>query len=173
MLFKFKHKTSNVFDIFKCYGYFIFMVFFQDNVIFERLTEASQYKELTVAHLEQFATEGNQIKKEMLRETRFTCSLSTLTAQYIKKMLNYSVWKYPLLIDCLHYLCTPAGLRTLCFAYVDLEEEAYQEWLKEYNRASTVLKDRAQKLEECYELLEKVNTFFTSVCQMTVFFSKI
>lgn len=67
------------------------MFFFQDNVIFERLTEASQYKELTVAHLEQFATEGNQIKKEMLRETRFTCSLSTLTAQYIKKMLNYSV----------------------------------------------------------------------------------
>lgn len=50
------------------------------------------------------------------------------------------------------------GLRTLCFAYVDLEEDAYQEWLKEYNRVSTVLKDRAQKLEECYELLEKVNT---------------
>uniref|UniRef100_A0A8D0A6H1 Phospholipid-transporting ATPase n=1 Tax=Sander lucioperca TaxID=283035 RepID=A0A8D0A6H1_SANLU len=75
-----------------------------DNVIFERLTEASQYKELTLAHLEQFATEG---------------------------------------------------LRTLCFAYVDLEEDAYQEWLKEYTRISTVLKDRAQKLEECYELLEK------------------
>lgn len=49
-----------------------------------------------------------------------------------------------------------AGLRTLCFAYVDLEEGAYQEWLKEYNRVSTVLKDRAQKLEECYELIEKV-----------------
>ncbi|KTG35682.1 hypothetical protein cypCar_00000087 [Cyprinus carpio] len=76
-----------------------------DNVIFERLNEASQYKNLTVAHLEQFATEG---------------------------------------------------LRTLCFAYVDLEEGAYQEWLKEYNRVSTVLKDRAQKLEECYELIEKI-----------------
>ncbi|XP_077591838.1 phospholipid-transporting ATPase IB isoform X2 [Stigmatopora nigra] len=75
-----------------------------DNVIFERLTEDSQYKDLTIAHLEQFATEG---------------------------------------------------LRTLCFAYVDLQEDAYQEWLKEYNRVSTVLKDRAQKLEECYELLEK------------------
>uniref|UniRef100_A0A672NDQ9 Phospholipid-transporting ATPase n=1 Tax=Sinocyclocheilus grahami TaxID=75366 RepID=A0A672NDQ9_SINGR len=75
-----------------------------DNVIFERLNEASQYNDLTVAHLEQFATEG---------------------------------------------------LRTLCFAYVDLEEGAYQEWLKEYNRVSTVLKDRAQKLEECYEVIEK------------------
>lgn len=31
---------------------------FQDNVIFERLHETSQYKEITVAHLEQFATEG-------------------------------------------------------------------------------------------------------------------
>ncbi|XP_053467441.1 phospholipid-transporting ATPase IB isoform X1 [Ictalurus furcatus] len=75
-----------------------------DNVIFERLNEASQYKDLTIAHLEQFATEG---------------------------------------------------LRTLCFTYVDLEESVYHEWLKEYNRVSTVLKDRAQKLEECYELLEK------------------
>uniref|UniRef100_A0A8C7YFF2 ATPase phospholipid transporting 8A2 n=1 Tax=Oryzias sinensis TaxID=183150 RepID=A0A8C7YFF2_9TELE len=75
-----------------------------DNVIFERLHEASQYKELTIAHLEQFATEG---------------------------------------------------LRTLCFAYVDLEEGTYQEWLKEYNSISIVIKDRAQKLEECYELLEK------------------
>ncbi|XP_016399850.1 phospholipid-transporting ATPase IB-like isoform X2 [Sinocyclocheilus rhinocerous] len=75
-----------------------------DNVIFERLNETSQYKDLTVTHLEQFATEG---------------------------------------------------LRTLCFAYVDLEEGVYQEWLKEYNRVSTVLKDRAQKLEECYELIEK------------------
>ncbi|KAI2648997.1 Phospholipid-transporting ATPase IB [Labeo rohita] len=69
-----------------------------------RLYCKGAYKDLTVVHLEQFATEG---------------------------------------------------LRTLCFAYVDLEEGAYQEWLKEYNRISTVLKDRAQKLEECYELIEK------------------
>lgn len=34
------------------------LLLLQDNVIFERLTEDSQYKELTVAHLEQFATEG-------------------------------------------------------------------------------------------------------------------
>lgn len=53
------------------------------------------------------------------------------------------------------------GLRTLCFAYVDLEENIYQEWLHEYNRVSTVLKDRAQKLEECYELLEKVDTHWS------------
>ncbi len=32
----------------------------QDNVIFERLNEASDYKDLTVTHLEQFATEGEE-----------------------------------------------------------------------------------------------------------------
>ncbi|MGH0181956.1 UNVERIFIED_CONTAM: hypothetical protein FKN15_018838 [Acipenser sinensis] len=76
-----------------------------DNVIMERLGESSQYKDLTLSHLEQFATEG---------------------------------------------------LRTLCFAYADLTESSYQEWLQEYNRVSTILKDRAQKLEECYEIIEKV-----------------
>ena len=55
-----------------------------------------------------------------------------------------------------------AGLRTLCFAYVDLEESVYQEWLKKYNSVSTILKDRAQKLEECYELLEKVRSAQTN-----------
>lgn len=38
-------------------------MFLQDNVIFERLTEESQYKELTIAHLEQFATEGKTEEK--------------------------------------------------------------------------------------------------------------
>lgn len=40
----------------------------QDNVIFERLTETSQYKELTVAHLEQFATEGKKEKRQRERQ---------------------------------------------------------------------------------------------------------
>uniref|UniRef100_A0A8C4S7P0 Phospholipid-transporting ATPase n=1 Tax=Erpetoichthys calabaricus TaxID=27687 RepID=A0A8C4S7P0_ERPCA len=75
-----------------------------DNVIMERLAENCQFKDETLNHLEQFATEG---------------------------------------------------LRTLCFAYVDLNETDYQNWLDEYNTASTVLKERAQKLEECYELIEK------------------
>ncbi|XP_075055021.1 phospholipid-transporting ATPase IB isoform X2 [Mixophyes fleayi] len=47
------------------------------------------------------------------------------------------------------------GLRTLCIAYTDLEESEYKEWLKSHNEASVILKDRAQKLEECYELIEK------------------
>jgi hypothetical protein len=31
---------------------------FQDTVIYERLAETSKYKEITLKHLEQFATEG-------------------------------------------------------------------------------------------------------------------
>lgn len=41
-------------------SHYFSLVLFQDNVIFERLTKASHYKELTVAHLEQFATEGGE-----------------------------------------------------------------------------------------------------------------
>ncbi|ELR61467.1 hypothetical protein M91_14854, partial [Bos mutus] len=48
-----------------------------------------------------------------------------------------------------------AGLRTLCVAYADLTEQDYEEWLKVYQEASTILKDRAQRLEECYEIIEK------------------
>ncbi|XP_040196428.1 phospholipid-transporting ATPase IB isoform X2 [Rana temporaria] len=47
------------------------------------------------------------------------------------------------------------GLRTLCIAYTDLDESEYKEWLKIQNETSVILKDRAQKLEECYELIEK------------------
>ncbi|XP_054302045.2 phospholipid-transporting ATPase IB isoform X1 [Pongo pygmaeus] len=54
----------------------------------------------------------------------------------------------------LEYFATE-GLRTLCVAYADLSENEYEEWLKVYQEASTILKDRAQRLEECYEIIEK------------------
>uniref|UniRef100_A0A8B9SSK8 Phospholipid-transporting ATPase n=1 Tax=Anas platyrhynchos TaxID=8839 RepID=A0A8B9SSK8_ANAPL len=54
----------------------------------------------------------------------------------------------------LEYFATE-GLRTLCIAYADLSENSYREWLNIYNETSTLLKDRAQKLEECYEIIEK------------------
>ncbi|MEJ1280373.1 hypothetical protein NN561_011318 [Cricetulus griseus] len=55
----------------------------------------------------------------------------------------------------LEYFATE-GLRTLCVAYADLSENEYEEWLKVYQEASLKLKDRAQRLEECYEIIEKV-----------------
>uniref|UniRef100_A0A674GRE2 Phospholipid-transporting ATPase n=1 Tax=Taeniopygia guttata TaxID=59729 RepID=A0A674GRE2_TAEGU len=54
----------------------------------------------------------------------------------------------------LEYFATE-GLRTLCIAYADLSEKSYREWLNVYNESSMVLKDRTQKLEECYEIIEK------------------
>ncbi|XP_029794343.1 phospholipid-transporting ATPase IB-like [Suricata suricatta] len=47
------------------------------------------------------------------------------------------------------------GLRTLCIAYTDLTEKEYQQWLIEYKKASTVIQDRMQNLEECYDNIEK------------------
>ncbi|XP_042791625.1 phospholipid-transporting ATPase IB-like isoform X3 [Panthera leo] len=47
------------------------------------------------------------------------------------------------------------GLRTLCIAYTDLTEKQYQQWLMEYKKASTVIQDRRQSLEECYDRIEK------------------
>ncbi|OXB63580.1 hypothetical protein ASZ78_014205 [Callipepla squamata] len=75
-----------------------------DTVIYDRLAESSKYKEITLKHLEQFATEG---------------------------------------------------LRTLCFAVAEISESDYQEWLNVYHRASTAIQNRALKLEESYELIEK------------------
>ncbi|XP_065129808.2 phospholipid-transporting ATPase IA isoform X4 [Paramisgurnus dabryanus] len=75
-----------------------------DTAIYERLADSSRYKDITLKHLEQFATEG---------------------------------------------------LRTLCFAVVDISESSYQQWLEIYHRASTSLQNRALKMEESYELIEK------------------
>lgn len=47
------------------------------------------------------------------------------------------------------------GLRTLCFAYADLEFNDYKEWDQIHQEASTNLQDRVAKLEECYNLIEK------------------
>ncbi|XP_028271277.1 probable phospholipid-transporting ATPase IA isoform X6 [Parambassis ranga] len=75
-----------------------------DTVIYDRLADSSRYKEITLKHLEQFATEG---------------------------------------------------LRTLCFAVADISESTYQQWHEIYHRACTSLQNRALKLEESYELIEK------------------
>ncbi|XP_073899862.1 phospholipid-transporting ATPase IB-like isoform X2 [Castor canadensis] len=54
----------------------------------------------------------------------------------------------------LEYFATE-GLRTLCVAYTDLTEEEYQHWLKDYATAGTLLQDRTQRMEECYDIIEK------------------
>ncbi|KAJ8014650.1 hypothetical protein DPEC_G00017840 [Dallia pectoralis] len=75
-----------------------------DTVIYDRLADSSRYKEITLKHLEQFASEG---------------------------------------------------LRTLCLAVAEISESSYQQWLEVFDRASTALQNRALKMEESYELIEK------------------
>lgn len=54
-------------------------------------------------------------------------------------------------------ICYPfSGLRTLCFAVAEISESDFQEWRAVYQRASTSVQNRLLKLEESYELIEKV-----------------
>ncbi|XP_042189887.1 phospholipid-transporting ATPase IB isoform X3 [Callorhinchus milii] len=46
------------------------------------------------------------------------------------------------------------GLRTLCFAYTDLTNEAYDVWQKKHNKVTTSLQDKTTKMEESFELIE-------------------
>lgn len=48
------------------------------------------------------------------------------------------------------------GLRTLCFAVAEISESDFEEWRAIYHRASTSVQNRLLKLEESYELIEKV-----------------
>lgn len=52
------------------------------------------------------------------------------------------------------------GLRTLCFAVADISESLYQQWQEVHHRACTSLQNRALKMEESYELIEKVSTVY-------------
>lgn len=75
-----------------------------DTVIFERLApHGQQFKDITLKHLEEFATEG---------------------------------------------------LRTLCFAYVDIPEDVYDQWKETYHKASTALQNRERKVEDAASLIE-------------------
>nr|XP_020146062.1 phospholipid-transporting ATPase IB-like isoform X2 [Microcebus murinus] len=47
------------------------------------------------------------------------------------------------------------GLRTLCIAYTDLTEKEYKQWLEKYKKASITLHNRIQRMEECYDIIEK------------------
>lgn len=47
------------------------------------------------------------------------------------------------------------GLRTLCLAARDLTTEEYEKWKRLFDEASTTLDNRAKKLEECAEIIEK------------------
>lgn len=47
------------------------------------------------------------------------------------------------------------GLRTLCFAERDISEELYQEWSRDHDFAAQALTDRADRLEEVADRIER------------------
>lgn len=57
-----------------------------------------------------------------------------------------------------HYV---SGLRTLCFAVAEISESSYQQWLEVFHYAASALQNRALKLEESYEFIEKVSLTHT------------
>lgn len=75
-----------------------------DTMIFERLApHGQQYKDITLKHLEEFASEG---------------------------------------------------LRTLCFAVVDIPDDVYDQWKETYHKASTAIQNRERKVEDAASLIE-------------------
>lgn len=44
----------------------------------------------------------------------------------------------------------------MCFAVAEISESDFEEWRAVYHRASTSVQNRLLKLEESYELIEKV-----------------
>lgn len=46
------------------------------------------------------------------------------------------------------------GLRTLCLAKKDLDEETYAKWQQEFHHACTAIEDREEKVDQCYEAIE-------------------
>lgn len=47
-----------------------------------------------------------------------------------------------------------AGLRTLCFAVVDVPTDVYDQWKETYHKASTALQNRERKVEDAASLIE-------------------
>eukprot|EP01117_Protostelium_nocturnum_P015580 TRINITY_DN6059_c0_g1_i4.p1 TRINITY_DN6059_c0_g1~~TRINITY_DN6059_c0_g1_i4.p1 ORF type:complete len:881 (+),score=332.04 TRINITY_DN6059_c0_g1_i4:69-2711(+) len=47
------------------------------------------------------------------------------------------------------------GLRTLCCAFAELDENSYQLWNEQYERAASSIQDRKNKIEEAAEMIEQ------------------
>ena len=64
------------------------------------------------------------------------------------------------------------GLRTLCIASTEVNEEFYDEWKHTYYKASTSIQNREKKLEEAAELIERVK-IIRNICFLLSLIKKI
>ncbi|XP_054724801.1 phospholipid-transporting ATPase ID-like [Uloborus diversus] len=63
----------------------------------------------------------------------------------------------PLKMKTLEHLNKYAGegLRTLCLAVKDLDEETFEQWKETFHIATTSMEDRESKVNACYEVIEQ------------------
>lgn len=47
------------------------------------------------------------------------------------------------------------GYRTLCFAKRSIDEDEYERWNKDFEKASVAIEGREQRLAECMERMER------------------
>lgn len=73
-----------------CVLYLVFV--FQDTVIYDRLAETSKYKEITLKHLEQFATEGQynvEMKHDLKKLTHVSYGIvAVILLRFLKQNNN-------------------------------------------------------------------------------------
>ena len=112
-------------------------------------------------------------RNDLVRSDRFNLygNSSTLPSDWLGWIYHYVSYTYPILSDlyctgALYHLslsvslsrsvCVLSGLRTLCYAVTNISDESYGQWAELYQRAATSLTNRALKMEESYELIERV-----------------
>uniref|UniRef100_A0A8B9D716 Phospholipid-transporting ATPase n=1 Tax=Anser cygnoides TaxID=8845 RepID=A0A8B9D716_ANSCY len=115
--------------------HFVFTGRTPDSVIIESLGQEERYELLNVLEFTSSRKRMSVIVRTPTGKLRLYC----------KGAVSFTIFS----------LYQRTCLRTLCFAVAEISESDYQEWLDVYHRASTAIQNRALKLEESYELIEK------------------
>uniref|UniRef100_A0A7M4EQN1 Phospholipid-transporting ATPase n=1 Tax=Crocodylus porosus TaxID=8502 RepID=A0A7M4EQN1_CROPO len=122
---------------------FVFTGRTPDSVIIDSLGQEERYELLNVLEFTSTRKRMSVIVRTPSGKLRLYCK-GAVRNEYLK-ITGYHAF----------HLFTILGLRTLCFAVAEISESDYQDWLDVYHRASTSIQNRALKLEESYELIEK------------------
>ncbi|XP_072332990.1 phospholipid-transporting ATPase IB isoform X1 [Scyliorhinus torazame] len=130
---------------------FIFTGRTPDSVIIEAMGEEQTYELLNVLEFSSTRKRMSVIVKMPSGTIRLYCKgADNVVFERLAELSEHRVQT----LNHLEQFATE-GLRTLCFAYTDLELNDYKQWSQIYNKASIALRHRTTKLEECYELIEK------------------
>ncbi|KAG9333339.1 hypothetical protein JZ751_012806 [Albula glossodonta] len=130
---------------------FVFTGRTPDSVIIECLGREERYELLNVLEFTSTRKRMSVIMRTPSGKIRLYCKGAD-TVIY-ERLADSSKYKD---ITLTHLkLFATEGLRTLCYAMADISEASYKEWVEMYELASITIQNRALKLEESYELIEK------------------